>query len=111
VLFAYLKNYYGEGSVGYENQFVDLVVRANGRTIYYEIKTESTVKKCVRLAIGQLLEYAHFPNEHRADKLVIGESFPTKDDIQYLEFLRRAYSLPVYYQQYQVSSNTLSQEY
>ncbi len=111
-LFEHLNDAFGKGNVGYENQFVDLVVRTKNQTVYYEIKTESTAKKCVRLAIGQLLEYAHFPNEHRAEKLiVVGESLPTTEDIQYLEHLRTTYNLPIYYQRYQSFNYALSQEY
>jgi len=77
---------------------VDVVQRASGGFIFYEIKTNQTVQSCIREAIGQLLEYAYWPAEERAAELVIvGEPSPTPDDARYLEQLRSKCSLPLWY--------------
>ncbi|MBI5081912.1 MAG: hypothetical protein HZC38_00260 [Chloroflexi bacterium] len=110
-LFNHLNKKYGQQNVGYEINGVDLVVRRNDQFTFYEIKMESTVKRCVRLAIGQLLEYAHWPDQNKADKfIVVGKIPANENDRHYLSFLREQYKLPIYYQLYDLTSDTLSPE-
>jgi hypothetical protein len=70
-LFEKLVDIYGESNVGYEDRAVDIVVRNKAEIVFYEVKTATTAKQCIRLAIGQLLEYSHWPNISKAQKLVI----------------------------------------
>jgi hypothetical protein len=77
---------------------------------------EASVRLCVRLALGQLLEYAHWPAQrpaqNKAHKLiVIGKIPPREDDKRYLSLLRKQYGLSLYYQYYDSATNTLAQEY
>jgi hypothetical protein len=79
---------------------------------FFEVKMESTVKKCIRLALGQLLEYAHWPAQQNASRLIIvGKLQPSEEEQQYLAFLRQQYELPIYYQHYNEILDTLSTEY
>ncbi len=62
---------------------------------------EGTVRSCVRLALGQLLEYVHYPNFRKADVLlVVGDATPYQDDQTYLQFIRNTYHIPVHYAQW-----------
>lgn len=112
-LWMHLKKEYGSQNVGYEvDGVVDLAIKREDSFVFYEIKMEATVKHCIRLALGQLLEYAHWPAQNKAHKLiVIGKFLPDEDDKYYLLFLRKQYGLPLYYQRYDVAADTLSQEY
>ncbi|MBF9194446.1 hypothetical protein [Microvirga terrestris] len=90
---------YGKKSVYYERNFVDLALNVNNSLTYYEIKIAPTAKSCIREALGQLLEYGFYPNEQRCERLVIvGDGTATADDRAYIQYLRREFKLPVFYQ-------------
>jgi len=111
-LFKKLVELYGEANVGYEENAVDLVAKQESKIVFYEIKTSSTAKQCIRLAVGQLLEYSHWTNHERAQKLIIvGPVSPSDDAIRYVKFLRDRYSLPIYYCHYDLSNDILGQEF
>jgi hypothetical protein len=102
---------YGPSAVRYEEGFVDLVLKRDDQIAFIEVKMELTVKRCLRLALGQLLEYAHYPNVTDADRLlVVGDVFPTSDDISYLNYLRGRYKLPVYYARWDWEKASLAAE-
>ncbi|WMJ89447.1 hypothetical protein [Anaerocolumna sp. MB42-C2] len=96
-----------------DKDFVDIrAIDLQGRQIFFEIKTATTVKLAIRQALGQLLEYNHYPTKKRADKLIIvTKSEPNNEDIQYLTGLRQVYNIPVFYQQFDMGTKVLSQEY
>lgn len=96
-----------------DEDFVDIkAIDPNGKKIYFELKTATSVKLAIRQALGQLLEYNHYPNKNNADKLIIvTTSEPEKEDMQYLVGLRNVYHIPVYYQQFNINKKTLSKEY
>lgn len=96
-----------------DESFVDIkAIDANGKKIYFELKTATSVKLAIRQALGQLLEYNHYPNKNNVDKLIIvTTSKPEKEDMQYLIGLRNVYNIPVYYQQFNIENLTLSKEY
>ena len=108
----YLRNK-GYTEVVTDKDFVD--IQANdpkGNKIYFELKTADTVKLAIRQALGQLLEYNHYPNKNNADKLIIVTELEiTQQDMQYLIGLRSRYNIPVYYQQFDMNKKSLSEEY
>ena len=84
-----------------DGTYIDVAVRHNGEYTYYEIKTGLSAQSCIREALGQLLEYSHWPGALPAARLVIvGE--PNLDDTakDYLETLREKYSLSLEYRQF-----------
>jgi len=92
---------YGMNSVRMERDFVDLKLIEPGRVTFIEIKMERRVKSCIRSALGQLLEYSHYPDQQKADALlVVGDAFATEDDKTYLQYIRETYNLPMYYSQW-----------
>lgn len=110
-LVTYLKNN-GYSSVVTDMNFVDIqAIDINGTKIFFELKTATKPKNAIRQAIGQLLEYNHYPSASKADKLVIVTvSEANKNDIEYLNCLRSTYKLPVYYQQFDMNKKVLLNE-
>jgi len=79
---------------------VDVAVRHDGSMIFFEIKTAPYAKSALREAVGQILEYAYWPNAARATELVVvAEVNPTKETKQYLDNLRRRFGLRLFYRQ------------
>lgn len=88
---------------------VDLVRKSKEELVFYEIKTENDIKKNIRSAISQLLEYAYWNKVQGVEKLVIiGPNTPTSKAIEYLETLRTKFNMPIYYQYYNVAESVLS---
>lgn len=105
---------YGEDHVGTEQDNgrgsrVDLVVRDGKKFHYYEIKTNPSVRACIREAISQLLEYSYWPGGNEAESLVfVSENLMTKDAEAYIAAFRKRFNLPLYYQTIKLESETLN---
>lgn len=112
-LYAHLRNQLGSRSVGTEldtgsGTAVDVVTRHKGKTVFYEIKTGPSVRTSIRQALPQLLEYAFWPEDRRADELVIVSHLPSTDAAdRYIEFLRSHFNLPLFYKQFDLKANLL----
>ena len=92
-------------------QRVDIIAFSNKdkEWHFFEIKTLSA-KRSIREALGQILEYAHYPNNIRANKLyIIGPEPPDKNDKAYMQFLRKRYSLPIWYRWYSFKDHKLDE--
>ncbi len=88
---------------------VDLVVRHGREFWFYEIKTESSARACIREALAQLIEYAYWPGATEASRLVVvGEPALDADADSYLARLRERFLLPLYYQQINVEQASLT---
>jgi hypothetical protein len=101
---------YGKNAVGTEiptgyGTSIDVVVEADKRC-FYEIKTATTDKACIRQAIPQLLEYAYWgQGDSKVDELIIVGPAPiTADGKAYLAYLRNNFSIPLGYMTYVVPS-------
>lgn len=106
-LYQDLCNEYGEDCVGTEvptgdGTSIDLVVRTDDFCWFYEIKTASTAKLCIRQAIPQLLEYAYWQGDTAtADKLIIvSPNAITPEAEAYLKLLRESFGLNFHYVQH-----------
>lgn len=79
---------------------------------FFEVKTKDSTKLDIREALGQILEYAHYPAANRAKKMfIIGENEPDKKDKKYLEQLRLLYNIPIWYRRYSITNKRLSDAY
>jgi len=84
---------FGSAAVSCESRHVDLTLRYSSGTrqnevVFFDVKTEPTVKLCIRAAAGQLLEYSYYPSEERATNLiVVGWALSEPEDAQYLHHL------------------------
>ena len=92
-----------------EKNYVDITATLpDGRIDFYELKT-SSAKASLREAIGQILEYVHYPSNKNADRMIIvGPNKPDKYDRQYLGYLRDTYHLPIWYRSFSFENKTLS---
>lgn len=112
-LYAFLQGALGAACVGTEvdtgcGTSVDVVTRRGGKVIFYEIKTSPSVRTNIRQALPQLLEYAFWPTEKRADELVIVSHLRlTTGGRRYLEHLRKQFGLPIAYRQFDLKTNCL----
>lgn len=105
----YVHPYVETGLSDAEGQRVDIkgIFKETGEWHYFEIKTDSA-KKSIREALGQILEYAHYPNMQRATKLfIVGSQQPDDKDIAYMEFIRKTYGIPVWFRWYSFEQNKL----
>lgn len=74
---------------------------------FFEVKTVSA-KRCIREALGQILEYTHYPNRNLANKLfIVGPDSPDEKDKAYMKLLREKYSLPIWFRRYSIAENKL----
>jgi hypothetical protein len=94
---------YGEENVAVEHpcfgKSIDAVLRLGAEYVFYEVKTCGSAKGCIREALGQVMEYAYWPGEAHAKKIVVvGEPEIDPDTMNYLDFLNRTFALPVEYQ-------------
>jgi|AntRauTorcE11897_2_1112592.scaffolds.fasta_scaffold15815_1 hypothetical protein len=107
-LYKKLSSKFGAENVGTElpsgvGKQVDLIVQNDGEYWFYEIKTCTSPRICLRQAIGQLLEYAYWPASQEAKRLiVVGKSELDEDGKEYLSRLRQKFSLPIRYEQVSV---------
>ncbi|MFC1578515.1 hypothetical protein ACFL36_05840, partial [Thermodesulfobacteriota bacterium] len=116
-LYKHLCENYPPDTIGTENDCgigmpVDVVRNDNGSYIFYEIKTNKSVRICIRQALSQLLEYSCWPNQNRAEQLIIVSQNPiTNQATQYIEHLRDEFDLPVFYQQFDLEDEELKTLY
>ena len=107
---------YGINNVGTEQKTglgtkIDIVVKDKNSYIFYEIKTTNVIKLCIREALPQLMEYAYYPNENRANKLIIiSPNKVTNEAKIYLNKLRDNFSIPIYYQEFIVNKDQLKHD-
>jgi hypothetical protein len=95
---TFLRSLYGQKSVRYETDFVDIQLHRGKDVTYFEIKMALTAKGCIRDALGQLLEYNMYPGKQRASEMVVvGEPVATPHDSAYLSYLRKRFGIPVRY--------------
>ena len=87
---------------------VDAAVRCNGKETFYEVKVASTIRSCVRAALGQLIEYCHWPLADRAiEMIVVGEAELDSDGRAYLDLLRQRFGLPLWYRRIDIENDVL----
>jgi hypothetical protein len=90
---------------------VDVAVCTSLGTVYCEIKVAPSVRAALREAMGQLLEYTHWPNDVRAKKWwVVSEQEPTAEDIAYINSLRSRYKLPISYRRIDLDAHAIGPE-
>lgn len=114
-MYISLAKKYGKSCVGTEvptgdGTAIDIVVKTKQFCWFYEIKTDASVRGCVRQAIPQLLEYAYWQGDNtRADKLIIVSVLEsTRQAEAYLAFLRKRFKLNIFYEQFLLAESNRS---
>ncbi len=117
ILLVYLRDKYPsdkielETGTGYGTN-IDLIRESlEGRTIFYKVKTYPSAKSCIREALGQLLEYAYYPDRKMADELVIVSQAPVQQaERDYINHLRREFAMSVSYVQFDHKNVSIIEE-
>jgi hypothetical protein len=111
-LVAYLKREFPKQQISKEaciepyGTRIDVVrQRPDGGLTFYEVKVLPTAKACIREALGQLLEYAHWSASDLSREWVI-VSYHALDASsgEYLKTIQDTYGLPVSYQNVELSN-------
>jgi hypothetical protein len=112
-LFGHLRKVHGAGNTTRElpatdGTRIDTAVRDGEMLTYYEIKVYSSARACIREALGQLLEYSHWPRAQKADRLVVVGEAPFDDGARsYINSLKQAFSMPLEYMQFDMKKRCL----
>ena len=106
------KQHYGYKKVFIEKGRVDIKAKTLKDTWhYFELKT-ANAKQSIREALGQILEYAFFPDENKAEKLIIiSDEEPNEYVRKYIKHIRVLFKLPVFYKYFNLEKNELSKDY
>ncbi|CAE6868238.1 hypothetical protein R69658_07992 [Paraburkholderia aspalathi] len=108
-LYEELQLEYLPTSIVFEENFVDVTVQTEEETIFFEIKSDLNTRKALRLAFGQLLEYAYYWDvlpEKRIRLVAVGRTELTTEDERYLTYLTERFNLPFEYRQVKLPSET-----
>lgn len=104
---------YPEGIREYDNKRIDIVeVRKNveekDEYIFYEIKSYPSVSHSIRVALGQLLEYAYYPTEKLTNEFVIVSHLEAnKLELDYLKHISELLSLKISYICFDYKTNNI----
>ena len=83
-----------------EIDYIDVLVETRDALCLYEIKSDLAPRTVIRLAIGQLLEYAYRlanPKQKRIELVIVGREELSASESGYLEHLRIQHRLPLQY--------------
>ena len=99
---------YDSNTIYTEHENVDVKAKTTtGEMHFFELKT-AVAKLSIRQALGQLLEYNHYPNKSKAEKLYIVSYYePTPTDIAYMNYIRDTYKINVWYRYFEFGTNVL----
>ena len=87
---------------------MDIVVKEGDGYRVYELKSASTVRECVREALGQLLEYAYWPGSPSINGLVVvAEAEPSREEAEFVAGLRDRFGLPLTYERWNSNGEQL----
>jgi hypothetical protein len=88
----------GYSNILQEDGYIDVAFEKHGKTYRAELKIcyGAGSTKSIREALGQLLEYNHYPGRQSADRWVILlDQRATIDDIEYIRRLKTMHNLPL----------------
>lgn len=92
--------------------FIDMARKSRNSYIFYEIKTYMDLRKSIREAFGQLMEYSYWNCKGLANQIVIVTNQPPDQDVKnYFKFLRKKFRIPIYYQQFDLKKRILSNKF
>lgn len=113
-LYNYLLSQYNSNCISCEtdtgiNTRIDITVSTGGKLILYEVKTYPSIMISIRMALGQLLEYAFWPEPITTihELIIVSHLEPDEVDKRYIKFLRKKTQINVSYQQYDLKTNML----
>lgn len=94
------------------NNLVDCVVLKKDSLELFEVKTTNSFLTNVRMALGQIMEYALLDNSILVKRLVIiGPAEPNKRDLMYLKTLKNIIGLPLEYWSYSFEEKIVAKKF
>ncbi len=116
---SYLRNRFPKEKISKEaslkglNRSIDIYhEKSNGEKIIYEIKAYNDVKNSLRVAIGQLLEYAYYPQRKKKFNLYPVTHKIADDELKsYLENLKSLFSIDVGYIGFDIEKKNIIDNY
>jgi hypothetical protein len=104
-LYLELSNKYGIQNIccdlaNNQGTYIDMVRKDGNKYVFYEIKTYNQLRKNIREALGQLLEYA-FWNRNKAVKeiIIVSDKKLDNEAFEYLSCLNQTFNIPISYLQ------------
>ncbi|WP_026971374.1 hypothetical protein [Aliagarivorans marinus] len=88
-----------------EHDYVDMQVILADRVILFEVKTALCANRCLREALGQILQYGHryALEKKRVEYVIVGQHPVNKESDSYFQHLRRLINAPLSYRQIKLS--------
>lgn len=99
-LLAELRDEYPDAEIECECDFVDISVVTDAECHLFELKSDLNPRTVIRLALGQILEYAYHPNRrHRfpPQMHIVGRQALSDNERRYIEHLQTEFGLPLSY--------------
>jgi len=89
-------------NVKMEEDFVDITLHSNGKTILIEVKPYNSARQCIVQGLGQLLDYYERSvyDKKSLELMIIGNEKASKDDIAFINFITETLNIPFTYQGY-----------
>ncbi len=100
----YLKSKFPKEYVTMEEDFVDVKRENDKEIILYEVKPFAWAEDCIKEGLGQLLSYTYpllsLGNSKCVKIVVVGPSLPTKEELDFIEFVKGQLNLSFEYVNY-----------
>lgn len=99
-LLAELRVEYPSAQVECEKDYIDVSVQTDTETLLFELKSDLNPRNVIRLALGQLLEYAYYPGRDHGAQLrlvIVGRKELSPIDQRYFDHLTQEFKLPLEY--------------
>ncbi len=95
-----------------DGTYIDIVLKREKAFTFYEIKTYTNIRQCIREGFGQLMEYAFWNSNNTSNELVIvSNNFIDAKTIKYFTFLREQFTIPIFYQYFDLNTLKLSKKF
>jgi len=113
-LYNEIADKYGKDNIGCDvptgqGTFIDMVRKNGNDYVFYEIKTYNDLRKNIREAFGQLMEYAFWKLDKQVKEIIIvTDQKPSNDSMTYMKYLRENFNVPIFYQRLDLNTNRLS---
>lgn len=91
---------YPQATILREQNYIDVSVQTKSELILFEIKSDLEPRTVIRLALGQILEYAYHPSRSHSlpvRLVIVGRNVLSPLDAAYLDHLKTQFSLPIGY--------------
>ena len=80
---------YNKESVKMEKNFIDIRVEHEDKVEYYEIKCDNSATRCIRMALGQIIEYAFNDNSPKKKEIIVfGNHKPNGKEVKYISHIK-----------------------